>query len=114
MCHYLTNFVEISYLSQMLRWENTAPPDGRKGHLDGKGEVNSQISRLAYVIKLIARDDEVRVYSTFERHTRRNDGRSYISRDPSWMNAPYELTSGWYCEGGANIKQKQDWIDSVK
>ncbi len=113
MRKYLTNTVEILYLSRMLRWERMAPPDRHKGLLDGVSEFNSQTARLAYVVKLIAAGTEDRVYTVFERFTRRDDGHSYISRDGSWMNGPYALSSGWYFEGCTSLEQKQQCIRSV-
>jgi hypothetical protein len=113
MRNHLTNTVEILYLSRMLRWECTAPPDRHKGFLDGVPEFNSQTARLAYVVKLIAAGTEDKVYSTFERLTRRDDGHSYISRDASWMNSPCSLSSGWHFEGCTSLEQKQQCIRSV-
>lgn len=113
MRNYLTNTVEILYLSLMLRWERTAPPDRHTGFLDGNLETNSQTSRFAYVVKKIACGTEGKAYHTFERFTRRNDGHAYISRDQSWMNAPYPLSLGWYFEGCTNLEQKQHCIRSV-
>jgi hypothetical protein len=113
MHNHLTNTVEILYLSMMLRWERTAPPDRHKGLLDGVPEFNSQTARLAYVLKLIALGTENRVYRIFERFTRRDDGSSYISQDKSWMNSHYPLSSGWYFEGCTSLEQKQQCIRCV-
>jgi hypothetical protein len=113
MRKYLTNTVEILYLSRMLRWERMAPPDRHKGFLDGVSEFNSQTARLAYVVKLIAAGTEDRVYKVFERFTRRDDDHSYISKDWSWMNGPYALSSGWYFEGCTSLEQKQQCIRCV-
>ena len=113
MRNYLTNTVEILYLSLMLRWERTAPPVGKKGSLDGRLETNSQISRFAYVVKKIACGTEDKVYLAFERFTRRKDGHAYISRDHTWMKNPYPLSSGWYFEGDTSLEQKLQCIRSV-
>jgi hypothetical protein len=113
MRSHLTNTVELLYLSLMLRWERTAPPDRHKGLLDGHPEFNSQTARFAYVAKKIAAGMDEKVYKTFERYTRRDDGRSYISRDHSWMNGAYSLSSGWYFEGCTSLEQKQQCIRCV-
>lgn len=105
--------VEILYLALMLRWEKTAPPDRHKGYLDGEEERNSQISRMAYVLKKISVGDEERVFNVLATHSRREDGRSYISKDSSWMKEPYPLWDGWFFEGCTNLKQKQDIIQSL-
>lgn len=107
MRDHLTNPVELLYLSLMLRWERNAPPNGHKGLLDSLPEVNSQITRFAYVLDKIAAYNDYEVYQTFARHSHRNDGRSYISTDPTWMIDPRPLTSGWYFEGCTSLKQKQ-------
>ena len=110
---HLTNSVEILYLSLMLRWERTAPPDRHKGIQEGVAKINSQTARLAYVIKLLALGVEDKVFGTFERYTRRNDGNSYISSDPSWMESPYPIFSGWYFEGCTGLSQKLSCIRCV-
>jgi hypothetical protein len=103
--------VEILYLHLMYRWEASSPSDGKQGLLDGMPERNTQMSRLAYVLgKIAAGRHEERIYNALARNTRREDGKSYVSKDPSWMIEPFKLTSGWFFEGCTNLKQKQDII----
>lgn len=117
---HLRDPVEILYLALMLRWERTAPPDGSQvfpdgSHalLDGTPERNTQMSRFAYVLKKVAVGNETRVYAHLARHTRRNDGQSYISTDPSWMQAPRPLSGGWYFEGCTSLPQKQAFLSEL-
>ena len=99
--------VELFYLAMMLRWENTAPEDGTQGLLDGIEERNSQISRMVYILKLIASGNTDRVYNLLSIHSRRNDGNSYISKYSSWMNSAQKLDDKWYFEGCTNLIQKK-------
>ncbi len=41
---HLTEPVELLYLSLMLRWERSAPPDLHEGRLDGEPERNTVLS----------------------------------------------------------------------
>jgi hypothetical protein len=83
----------------MLRWERTAPPDNHQSFLDGRSVRNTQISRFAYVISKIAIGEERKVFPILERHALRADGRSYISRDASWMKEPYQVVKDWALRG---------------
>jgi hypothetical protein len=103
----LKDTVEILYLSLMVRWQTTAPPNRKQGCLDGRPERNTQISRLSYILKKIAAGSTERTYSRLAACTRRTDGESYISRNPSWMKQPSALCDGWYFEGCISLKQKQ-------
>lgn len=100
------NPVEILYLSLMHRWEKTSPPDRHEGLLDGEPRRNTQTSRLAYILQKIAAGKVEKVYSTLARHTPRNDGESYISKNSSWMKEPYSLGDGWFFEGCTSLVQK--------
>jgi hypothetical protein len=62
---------------------------------------------MAYILKKIAADQEDRTYQLLSRHSRRDDGKSYISKDSSWMGQPYPLSNGWYFEGCTSLIQKQ-------
>jgi len=77
------------------------------GVLDGETASNTQITRMAYILKKIAAGQEERTYQLLSRHSRRNDGKSYISKDSSWMLEPYPLSEGWYLEGCTSLNQKQ-------
>lgn len=103
----IKNSVEYLYLALMLRWEKSAPPDRCEGSLDGETARNTQITRMAYILKKIAAGQEERTYQLLSRHSRRNDGKSYISKDSSWMGQPYPLSNGWYFEGCTSLEQKQ-------
>jgi len=104
----IKNTVEFLYLALMLRWEKSAPSDKHQGLLDGKPVRNTQISRMAYILTKIAAGQEERTYQILSRHSRRDDGKSYISQDASWMKEPYPLSGGWYFEGCTSLVQKQD------
>jgi len=99
--------VEIFYMAMMLRWERTAPEDGKQGLLDGVDERNTQISRMVYILRKIAAGQEDKVYKTLSIRSARKDVQSYISRHPTWMKAPKELSDGWYFEGCTSLEQKQ-------
>jgi hypothetical protein len=97
----------------MLRWEANAPPDAQWGLLDGKPACNSQKARMADLLKKIGVGDERRVFPVLARYSTRRDGRSYISRDSSWMEDPVELVDGWFLEGCTSLKQKQDILQHL-
>lgn len=104
----ITNTVELLYLTCMLRWERSAPLDGHEGLLDDRLEKNTQITRLAYVLKLVGAGVADRVFAKLERFTRRDDGHSYVSKDATWMIQPHPLTKGWTFEGCTSLVQKQE------
>lgn len=103
----IRNTVEYLYLALMLRWEKSAPLDRHEGILDGETARNTQITRMAYILRKIAAGQEERTYQLLSRHSRRNDGKSYISKDPSWMAEPYPLSEDWHFEGCTSLVQKQ-------
>lgn len=103
----IRNTVEYLYLALMLRWEKSAPLDKHEGLLDGEPARNTQITRMAYILRKIAAGQEERTYQLLCRHSRRNDGKSYVSKDSSWMKEPHPLSSGWFFEGCTSLIQKQ-------
>ena len=103
----ITHPVEYLYLALMLRWQKNAPADRHEGLLDGKPERNTQISRMAYVLQKVAAGNEDRTYQILATNSGRRDGKSYISKDSSWMIEPYPLSNGWYLEGCMNLGHKQ-------
>jgi len=109
----IKNTVEYLYLDLMLRWEKSSPPDLHKGLLDGEPARNTQITRMAYILRKIAAGQEERIYQLLSQHSRRNDGKSYVSKDSSWMTEPYPLSSGWFFEGCTNLIQKQDILQHL-
>lgn len=110
---HLKDVVEILYLALMLRWQSTAPPDRHLGLLDGKPERNTQTARLAYAIRKIAAGNVDRTYQLLAKHSRRNDNRSYFSKDHSWMIEPYPLSDGWYFEGCTSLVQKLTFLQHL-
>lgn len=106
----LLNTVELLYVGFMARWVNTAPPDQHAGWLDGEREYNSQISRLAYILRKIAAGNADHVYQTLAVYSRRFDGGSYFSKHAQDMTNPYSLSHGWCFEGCANVDQKLSWV----
>ena len=72
----------------MWRWELNAPPNRHQAPLDGVPTRNTQITRLAYVLRNVGLGVKERVYSKLARFTRRNDGNSYVSKDALWTNDP--------------------------
>jgi hypothetical protein len=109
----ISNTVELLYLSLMLRWERTAPPDRHIGLLDGQLERNTQAARFAFVLRTIGAGCEARFYRALAVHLRRNDGESYVSKDPSWMTEPVSLAQGWYFEGCTSLSQKQSFAQKL-
>lgn len=109
----IKNTVEYLYLALMLRWEKSAPQDGHQGLLDGKPARNTQITRMAYILSKIAAGQKERTFQLLSRHSRRNDGRSYISQDASWMKEPYPLSDGWFFEGCTSLVQKQEILQHL-
>ena len=109
----IKNSVEYLYMSLMLRWERSAPPDRHQGSLDGEPARNTQITRMAYILTKIAAGQEERTYQLLSRHSRRDDGNSYISQDASWMKEPHPLSGRWYFEGCTSLVQKQDILQGL-
>lgn len=109
----IKNTVEYLYLALMLRWEKSAPPDRHEGQLDDKPARNTQITRMAYILRKIAAGQEERTYQLLSRHSRRNDGKSYVSKDSSWMTEPYPLSADWFFEGCTSLVQKQDILQHL-
>jgi hypothetical protein len=77
---------------------------------DEKLARNTQTARLIYVLQKIAAGNVERVYSTLARYTRRNDGESYISKNPSWMEQAFPLGNGWFFEGCTSLVQKHSFV----
>lgn len=108
--------VELLYLSLMDRWMRSAPPDKHQGLLDDTVVRNTQVERLRYVLEkgaLGAPATTERVYATLARYTRRQDGESYVSRNPTWMHQPEELSGGWYFEGCTSLEQKKEVVSAL-
>lgn len=110
---YITNTVELLYISLMLRWQRSAPPDGHQAPLDGVPTVNSQAQRLAYILKKIVVGQEKRALPCLARYTRRNDGESYVSTNRAWMDKPLSIADGWWLEGTQSLKQKLALVDQL-
>lgn len=102
---HLSDPVEILYLALMLRWEKSAPSNNHLGYLDGVPTRNSQKARLAYVLRKIAAGNP-RFLPALSLRTRRQDGESYVSTNPSWMSEPCGLLDGWFLEGCMRLEQK--------
>lgn len=102
--------VECLYLSLMQRWQTTAPLDGHVGLLDGEPEENSQVARLAYVLKKIAIGQVDEAFARLERLTIKRDGSTHISRDRRRMRNPYPLLGDWYLEGCMSLQAKLEII----
>lgn len=109
----IRNTVEYLYLALMLRWEKNAPPDKHQGLLDCKPARNTQITRMAYILRTISAGQEERAYPLLSRYARRDDGGSYVSEDPSCMNNPCPLSGGWFLEGCTSLVQKQDILQNL-
>lgn len=109
----IKNTVEYLYLALMLRWEKSAPPDRHEGLLDSEPARNTQITRMAYILRKVAAGQEERTYQVLSRHSRRNDGSSYVSKESSWMTQPYPLSAGWFFEGCTSLVQKQDILQHL-
>lgn len=110
----IQNCVELLYLGLMLRWEASAPPDRHLGILDGNSARNTQATRLVFVLRKMAAGTNGDMYRTLAVVTRRNDGHSYISDDPSWMKSPTQLEPGWYIEGCESCQQKFELIEKLR
>lgn len=106
--------VECLYLSLMQRWQTTAPPDHHTGLLDGEPAENSQVARLAYVLKKIAAGQVDETFARLERLTVKRDGSSHISRDKRRMRAPHPLYGDWWLEGCMSLATKLDIIRQLR
>jgi hypothetical protein len=109
----LSDPVELLYLALMLRWERTAPPDQHQGSLDGLPVRNTQIARMADLLRKIGAGESERVFRSLARYARRNDGRSYISKDHAWMIEPCPLLDGWFFEGCVSLERKQAILQNL-
>jgi hypothetical protein len=97
----------------MLRWENAGVPNGSSFMLDGKQAENSQIERMAYALRKVGTGTDGALFQKLAVHTRRQDGRSYICDDASWMNEPKAIGDGWFFEGCTSLKQKRDILGKL-
>lgn len=106
--------VELLYLALMLRWEKSAPANGKQGLLDDEPERNTQISRMVYLLHKVEAGTIDKTFRVLALHSRRNDGESYISKNSSWMEEPRELFDGWYFEGCTSLIQKQEILQGLR
>lgn len=106
---------ERSYLALMFSWEKTAPKDQTEGLLDGNLERNTQMSRMAYLLRIVATvKGEAPTYKKLSPELCRRDGNSYLSEDKSWMTEPRELSKGWYFEGCINLEKKKEIFELLR
>jgi hypothetical protein len=80
--------------------------------LDGSPEKNTQTARVAKVLQIMTGLSEEAMLK-LEKHTKRQDGRSYISKDAGWMREPYVLGKGWYFEGCMSLSDKQKVLHAL-
>jgi hypothetical protein len=104
---------EALWLMLMLRWENASVPDLASCTLDGKPILNSQIQRMTYILRKIGAGIDEGRFRTLSVHTRRQDGRSYISKDSSWMEDAVDIGDGWFFEGCTNLPQKRSILGAL-
>ena len=104
---------ELLWLALMLRWENAGVPDGVFCTLDGEPAINSQIERMAYVLRKLGTGADGGRFQTLAVHTPRQDGSSYISKDSSWMKEPKDIGDGWFFEGCTSLRQKRDVVSAL-
>jgi hypothetical protein len=104
---------EVLWLALMLRWENAGVTEGDPCTLDGKPAINSQIERMAYILRKIGAGADEGRFQTLSVHTRRQDGCSYISKDSSWMENPEDIGDGWFFEGCTSLPQKRNVLGAL-
>lgn len=104
---------EVLYVALMLRWENVGVPDGASCTLDGEPAINSQIERMAYVLRKLGAGADGGRFQTLAVHTPRGDGNSYISKDSSWMGYPKDIGDGWFFEGNTSLQQKREVLRAL-
>jgi hypothetical protein len=105
--------VEFLWLALMLRWENADVPDQASCTLDGKPAINSQIERMAYILRKLGVGADEGRFQTLGVHTRRLDGRSYVSKDSSWMTNPVDIGDDWFFEGCTSLPQKREILSAL-
>lgn len=108
----LSDVTEIFFAALLLKWELTAPDDGKGGMLDGEKALNTQQERMARALRIIATGWEDKYFSKLAIKWRKNDGRSYISKDNTGMNRPIYINSGWWLDGCASLTDKQGMMQS--
>lgn len=108
----LSDVTEIFFAALLLKWELTAPEDKKVGTLDGERTQNSQQERMARALRVISTGWEDKYFSKLTLKWRKNDGRSYISKDSSGMNKPIYINNGWWFDGCASLQDKQGMMQS--
>lgn len=108
----LSDVSEIFFAALLLKWELSAPHDRSVGILDGERTQNTQQLRMAYALKIISMRWEDKYFSKLTLKWRKNDGRSYISKDKSGMNTPLYINEGWWLDGCASLTEKQSMMQS--
>jgi hypothetical protein len=106
--------VELVYFALMCRWEETAPPCGKWGELDGRKACNSQAERMAYVLNKLSVGMGDLVFRTLSRFSRRRDGRAQVSQQSNWMLQPVLLQEGWALEGCMSLPQKVRCLEALR
>ena len=98
----------------LLRWQTAAPAVLKEGLLDDVPTKNSQSSRMKYALQKLCIGMEDRCYSALSRYSRRTDGNSFISKDSTWMLAPYHLDGEWHLECKMSLEQKLNILSYLK
>jgi hypothetical protein len=68
---------------------------------------------MAYILRKLGAGAEEGRFKTLSVHTRRQDGRSYISKDSSWMTNPEDIGDGWFFEGCTSLPQKREILRAL-
>lgn len=107
----LNSPVEVLFLSLMLRWEETAPPDKKQGLLDGKPERNTQMSRMAYILKKVAIGVENKYFQRLAVGASwSKPGGRYLDKNKEHMENPIYLNNGWWLDGCASLERKLEMM----
>jgi hypothetical protein len=105
--------IEMLYIMQLGKWENTAPLPGKFGWFNGIHLENSQQARLQYLLKNIGINNAEKTYSALAVKTRKSgDGGSMITTHKPAQGLP--LLGGWYLDCCLNIGQKLEIVGSLR
>jgi hypothetical protein len=114
----ISNEKELNFLALFIKWQNDSPEDRHKIQSFLLNINNTQTTRLAFILNLIAymarNDDFDNIFQQLAKHTsRQKDNNAYLSKDSSWMKEPHHVKGDWYFEGCTSLKQKKECIQHL-
>lgn len=113
----IKNKTELQFLVLFIKWQTNSPEDRHKIQSTFINKRNTQTTRLAFILNLMAliktRDFNITFQQLAKYTFRTKDKNSYLSKDTSWMKEPHHIKGDWYFEGCTSLKQKQACIQNI-